>query len=90
MERYSASAEERETVCCFLVFQEIGDFPRKTNLPVSDRRVKGQLAQSESHHPYKVKSLSLRNKIPCPGFPFKYRITLIAASQCSCFGCCMN
>ncbi|MCI80496.1 hypothetical protein A2U01_0101767, partial [Trifolium medium] len=23
MERYSASAEERETTCCFLVFQEI-------------------------------------------------------------------
>ena len=80
MDRYSTSVEERETVCCVLVFQEMGNFSRKTNQPVSDRQVKGKLAQSESHHPYKVKSLSLRNKIPCPGFPFKYQITLIAAS----------
>lgn len=29
IERYSASAEERETICWFLVFHEIGEFPNK-------------------------------------------------------------
>jgi hypothetical protein len=30
IERYSASAEERDTVGCFFVFQEIGDPPSIT------------------------------------------------------------
>jgi hypothetical protein len=38
-------------VCCFLVFQEMGEWPKNTNQPVVERRVRGQPAQSESHHP---------------------------------------
>ena len=49
IERYSASAEDRDTICCFLVFQEIGETPRETNQPVRERRVNGQPAQLESH-----------------------------------------
>ncbi|XP_074290248.1 momilactone A synthase-like [Silene latifolia] len=32
MARYSASAEDKDTVFCFLVFQEIGELPKKTRL----------------------------------------------------------
>jgi len=46
--RYSASAEEWETVYCFLVRQEIGLVPSWMKKPMVDLRVSGQLAQSES------------------------------------------
>jgi hypothetical protein len=51
MDLYFASADERDTVCCFFVFQEIGELPSNTNHPVTERLVNGQPAQSESHHP---------------------------------------
>src|SRR6185437_2490590 len=38
----------RNTVYCFLVFQETNDNPSSANQPVNDLRVKGQLAQFES------------------------------------------
>lgn len=47
MARYFASAEERETVGCFLVFQEIGKLPREMKYLVTDRRVMEQLTQLE-------------------------------------------
>jgi len=30
MDLYSASAEDRDSICCFLVFQEIGEEPKRT------------------------------------------------------------
>lgn len=48
MERYSALTDERETVCCFLNFQEIRESPKKTQKLVTKRRVSRQPAQSES------------------------------------------
>lgn len=48
MARYSASDEERETVDCFLDFQEIGDLPKRRMYPVTERRVSIQEPQSES------------------------------------------
>lgn len=51
MDLYSASGDDRDIVCCFLVFHDIGEAPKDTNQPVRDRRVKGQPAQSESHQP---------------------------------------
>ncbi|GAA0161952.1 hypothetical protein LIER_18151 [Lithospermum erythrorhizon] len=51
MARYSASAKERDTINCFLAFQDVGAPPRNTNMPDNERRMSGQLAQSESHHP---------------------------------------
>ena len=49
MDQYSASTEERDTICCFLVFHEIGEDPSRTNHLVRDLWVKGHPAQSESH-----------------------------------------
>jgi len=46
--RYLASGEERETVVCFLDFQEIREVPRSMQRPVVDRLVIGHEAQSES------------------------------------------
>lgn len=51
IERYFASIEECDMVCCFLVFQEMGECPKNINQPVIKHRVRGQPAQSESHHP---------------------------------------
>jgi hypothetical protein len=36
---YSASAEERDTIVCFFVFQDIGELPRSMQYPVIERRV---------------------------------------------------
>jgi len=71
MERYSTSADERDTICRFFVFQEMGELPLSTNQPVSDRLVDGQLAQSKSHHADSCISQSARRRMPCPGLPFK-------------------
>lgn len=62
---------ERETVCCFLVFQEIGEPPRNTNQPVRERHVNGQLAQSESHQAERDKSHCERSRIPWPEEPLR-------------------
>lgn len=58
IERYSASADDRETVCCFLDFQDTKEEPRKTQKPDVDLQVSGQVAQSESD-----KKLSLRSEV---------------------------
>jgi len=34
IEQYSAHVEERETIDCILVFQDIGDEPRSTIEPI--------------------------------------------------------
>lgn len=47
---YSTSAEEREMVAYFLLFQEIKFFPRKRQYPVIDLRVLEHLAQSVSEY----------------------------------------
>lgn len=48
MARYSASAVERATTDCFLVFHEMGELPSRTQYPEVDFLVVGQLAQSLS------------------------------------------
>ena len=90
MDRYSALAKERDIVCYFLVFHEIGEDPSRTNHPVRDLWVKGHPTQSESHQSDSCKSQSLHNKTPYPGFPFRYRITWRAASQWPSLGACIN
>ena len=87
---YSASAEDREIVCCCFVFQEIGESPSCTSHPVTDRLVKGQLAQSKSQHPYSCKSHSRAKNMSCLGLPFKNQTMWSVASQCSVRGSCMN
>lgn len=49
MERYSTFVDDRDTVLCFLVFQDIRQPLRQTSQPVRERQVKRQLAQSKSH-----------------------------------------
>ena len=48
MALYSASAEDRDTVLCFLDFQEISESPTKTQNPIVERLVSGHVPQSES------------------------------------------
>jgi len=50
MARYSASAEDFETVFCFLVFQETKDEPRKMQYPVRDLADNLQDPQSASQY----------------------------------------
>jgi len=50
MARYSASVEERETMSCFLVRQDMRDYPNRTAYPVVEHQPMGQLAQSESQY----------------------------------------
>lgn len=45
---YSISADDMDTVCCFLDFQENNESPKNTKKPETGRRVSGQVAQSES------------------------------------------
>ena len=54
--RYSASAEEQETVSCFLERQEIKESPRNIERPVVDRLLSQQVDQSASTNPFKDKS----------------------------------
>ncbi|KAJ0890595.1 hypothetical protein HanRHA438_Chr09g0425581 [Helianthus annuus] len=44
----SASAEDLDTVACFLLFQGTKDLPKKTQNPVTDFLVLTHFAQSES------------------------------------------
>ena len=67
MARYSASAEERDTTGCFLVFQEIGLLPSMIKYPVVDRWVMGQLAQFEYEKVESSKELVEDKRIPAPG-----------------------
>lgn len=46
--RYSASALERDTVCCLFEDHEMSLSPKKTQYPEVDRRVLGHPAQSAS------------------------------------------
>lgn len=48
IERYSASAEDRNTVCCFLDFHDMSDDLTKIQYHVRDLRVSGQMPQSAS------------------------------------------
>lgn len=48
MDRYSASAEEREMRGYFFDFHEIGEPPRLTKYPITDLLMSGQDPQSES------------------------------------------
>ncbi|KAJ0458049.1 hypothetical protein HanIR_Chr15g0780691 [Helianthus annuus] len=75
---YFASAEDRETTLCFLLFHETNEPPRKMQKPVIDLRLSTHLAQSESANAVKWKVLPFVNRIPVPGAPLRYLNTLKA------------
>ena len=56
MALYSASAEDNDTVGCFLDFQLIGLSPSKTKYPLTDLLESGHVAQSESQYALMVQS----------------------------------
>lgn len=53
---YSASADDLDTVCCFLDFQEINESSKNAQKLETKRHVSEQVAQSESK-----KALNLRS-----------------------------
>lgn len=61
---YSDSYEDLETVNCFLVLQEISDFPRKKNWPEIDLLESIHPAQSASEKPEIYKGESMGKKRP--------------------------
>lgn len=63
---YSASADDLDTVCRFLDFQEIREFPMKTQKPLIDFLVSEQDAQSESAKPFSSVDEDDEKKMPCP------------------------
>lgn len=67
--RYSSSALDREITYCFFERQETGLEPKVIKKPVTERRVVGQLAQSESVYATSYKSQSEEKNRPCPGVP---------------------
>lgn len=54
-ERYSTSALDLVTMCCFFEDQLTQLEKRKTHMPVVDRRIMGQPAQSASENPTKLR-----------------------------------
>jgi hypothetical protein len=81
IDRYSASADDLDTVCCFLDFQDIKESPRKTQNPVTDLLESGQPVQSESQKAFRRKVEAAEKKIPWPGEDLRYLKTLYAASK---------
>ena len=59
MARYSASADDLETVCCFLDFQVTGELPNNNTYPVTDLRESTQDAQSASENACSFNDLQL-------------------------------
>lgn len=88
--RYSASVEDLDTVCCFLVCHEIRLSFRKMANPVVDLRVVRQEAQSESENPLTpdVVDPNEKNK-PEPGEFFMYLKTLFTVFVSALVGCAM-
>lgn len=64
MDRYSASAEKRDTVACFFVRQDIGLGPKNVQYHVVDLREVGYEAQLASQWACKRKGESDDNNIP--------------------------
>jgi len=59
---YSVSAEEWETIDCFLLFQEIRKSPRKIQKPVTDLRSVGSLSWSASEYARAIRKRWIRVK----------------------------
>ena len=72
MARYSASADDLETLACFLDFHDMSYFPRKMQYPVTDLLVAPQPPQSKSQKAFKDKLLSEGSNSPWLGVPLMY------------------
>ena len=65
--RYSASAEERDIVDCFLAFQDTRESPRKIQKPVMDFLELGRDAQSASEKAFNWREEVDEKNKPCLG-----------------------
>lgn len=72
MARYSDSAEDRDTVVCFLLFHEIKQSPKNRQYPVTDLLVDKHFPQSASTNALNLKDPDLEKEIPLPGDFFRY------------------
>lgn len=90
MARYSASAEDLETVLCFLVRQDTNEWPSLIQKPGSDFLVIGQDAQSESQKADKVRGLWAESRMPLPGDPLRYLTTRMVATKWEHLGECIH
>lgn len=70
---YSASADEREMVSCFLALKETKESPKKIQNPVTDLRESSQVLQSTSEKARNFKEEAAEKYNPCPGLPLMYR-----------------
>jgi len=68
---YSTSKEERETIYCFLDFQEINDEPRSTQKLVMECWVSKQQTQLEIANVKSLSSEEAKKNKPLAGNPFK-------------------
>lgn len=84
--QYSASADDRKIVVCFLAFQEIIESPRKTQNLITDFRESKQEPQSASANAWSWKSNEEENNKHCLGEAFKYFRRWCAASRWGCLG----
>ena len=64
IDRYSASADDLDIVCCFLDFHDIKESPRKTQNLVTDLLESGQPVQSESQKAFRCKVEAVEKKTP--------------------------
>ena len=69
---YSAFADERATVGCFLDFHAMSDEPRNTQKSVVERRVTWQLPQSPSTYAETRMDNDEGNRMPWLGEDFRY------------------
>ena len=85
---YSASADERAMVCCFLDLQEMGVMPNRATCPEMDLRVSTSVPQSEST--YAESSLPVLTPLLYSsrrlGYRSRYSIKWCSADQCGCPG----
>jgi len=71
MDRYSASADDLETVTCFLLFHDMRDLPRNIQYPVIEHLVKGHRAQYASQYAVKYSGPFEENNNPWPEAPLR-------------------
>lgn len=83
---YSASAEDKETVCCYFVFQQRGLPLNEIKNPLTLLREEGQVAQSELEKTFKIIYEELVSKRPLAGSLTRYLKIWRAGIMCPVLG----
>lgn len=83
---YSASADDEETVVCFLDLHEIGVAPKKIQKLVIDLLVSVHTAQSASEKAFKINEDEAENNRPAVDVELRYFTTCNTDDQCGLWG----